>query len=213
VVEAASCWWAAWADDLGSAAMALRLAGGTQDGRRRPWPALRERAAPTAERACFLPGALGLCAPSSAWADGGELAWDPAAPAAAVPVLGRAWRLGRGQVSELLRQLAGDPELPVAVDSIVAAGRWELPGGAGTVVALPPLEGVPLLALATRPAGRGALAPAQLYHWVLGLVETYHFDQRGLRRHLQGHPWVVDHYDGPSLNDLYRTVRDELGQA
>ena len=184
-------WYASYGSNMSAERLACYLTGGCPPGATRTYPGARDRTLPTDVRPLELAGCVYFAWHSPTWG-GGIAFYDPAGPGSSV---GRAYRLTRGQLSDLLeqemhREPGPDHDLEGLLAEGVAAvgdGRYEAMHVVGE------LDGDPVVTF-TSPEGLHAAhnepSAAYLGTMARGLAEGHGWDADRVATYLLDRPGI-----------------------
>ena len=185
-------WYASYGSNMSAGRLACYLTGGRPPGATRTYPGARDRSLPTDVRPVELAGCVYFAWHSPTW-DGGIAFYDPEGPGSSV---GRAYRITRGQLSDLLEQeMHRDPgiehdleELLTDGVAVVGAGRYEAMHVVGT------LAGEPVVTFTSpermHAADHNAPSAAYLATMARGLAEGRGWDAERVAGYLLERPGI-----------------------
>jgi len=185
-------WYASYGSNMSAGRLACYLTGGRPPGATRTYPGARDRSLPTDVRPVELAGCVYFAWHSPTW-DGGIAFYDPGGPGSSV---GRAYRLTRGQLSDLLEQeMHREPgvdhdlsELLADGVAVVGAGRYE------TMHVVGDLDGLPVVTFTSpeqlHAADHNEPSAAYLATMVRGLVEGHGWDADRVATYLLDRPGI-----------------------
>jgi hypothetical protein len=159
-------WYAAYGSNLSSARLACYLAGGRPPGAARTYPGARDPSPPTDARPVELAGTVHFAWDSPTWG-GGIAFYDPRRPG---PSAGRAYRLTRGQLADVLAQeMHREPGADVDLTDLLAAGTAVLGiGRYETLHVVGDLDGEPVVTFTAPADAVPPRAPTAPYLAVMG---------------------------------------------
>ncbi len=206
--DAAPIWYAAYGADLLWDCMERHLTGGTLVDDAEPLPGCSDPRPPRDERALLIPHRLYFAGRARHWSAGAEAFIDPQTDPEAT-TFGRAWRVSRAQLIDLVREKNGRPTLAVDVDALLAAGELQLTRKTpyGHLIRLADLDDVPVVACCSarpfRPAVAKPPAHAYLGTMIAGLRETFNLGSQGVRSYLKDLPGIAGHFSGNAIERIH----------
>ncbi|GAA5152789.1 hypothetical protein GCM10023340_33720 [Nocardioides marinquilinus] len=168
-MSAGPVWYAAYGSNLSLARLTCYLAGGRPPGAARTYPGARDPSPPSDVRPVELAGTVHFAWDSPAWG-GGIAFYDPRRPG---PSAGRAYRLTRGQLADVLAQeMHRDPGAdldPTDLTGLLATGTATLgPGRYETLHVVGDLDGEPVVTFTAPEGAVPPRAPTAPYLVVMG---------------------------------------------
>ncbi|MFW5859289.1 MAG: hypothetical protein ACOCYP_04640 [Planctomycetota bacterium] len=206
--DATPIWYAAYGPDLLWDCMERHLGGGELEPEAAALPGCADPTPPIDERALLIPHRLYFAGRARHWADGGDAFIDPTS-GSGVTTFGRAWRVSRSQLVDLIRSKNGRSNLAIDLEALLASGSVCIAGKTpyGRLLRLADLDGLPVIACCSprpfRPSVARPPSHACLGTLIAGLRETFNLGANGVRSYLKDVPGVAGHYSGNAIERIH----------